>query len=76
MEMMTGHGSVAAPTHAQSEFISHEAECRSVLKPLLTGLLDMVETAGWKRRVAASVLMFLAAQQLSAASDSATDSRA
>jgi hypothetical protein len=42
------------------------------LKPLLTGLLDRAESAGWNRRTAASTLMFLAAQQVSAASETST----
>jgi hypothetical protein len=31
------------------------------------GLLDTAEAAGWNRRIAASTLMFLAAQNVSAA---------
>ncbi len=67
MNVMTNTGSVPAPTHPASEFLAHEAECRSVLKPLLTDLLDMAEAAGWSRRTAASTLMFLAAKQVSEA---------
>jgi hypothetical protein len=37
---MTDIGSVATPTHSPSEFLAYETECRSALKPLLTGLLD------------------------------------
>jgi hypothetical protein len=66
MNKMTDIGSVAAPTHSPSEFLAYETECRNTLNPLLTALLDMAESAGWKRRTAASTLMFLAAQQVSA----------
>lgn len=73
--MTTGYGSVPAPTHPANEFLAYESECRNVLKPLLTGLLDTAESAGWKRRIAASALMFLAAQEVSAAPDASADSR-
>jgi hypothetical protein len=72
MNKMTDFGSVSAPTHSQGEFLAYETECRSALKPLLTGLLDMAESAGWNRRTAASTLMFLAAQHVSAASETST----
>ncbi|MBZ9761476.1 hypothetical protein LB553_11395 [Mesorhizobium sp. CA8] len=71
MDMMSGNGSVPAPTHPASEFLAYETECRSALKPLLTRLLDTAESAGWNRRTVASTLMFLAAQQVSAAETSA-----
>ncbi|MER8752896.1 hypothetical protein NKH57_27235 [Mesorhizobium sp. M1050] len=67
MDAMAGLGSVPAPTHQAKEFLAYETECRSALQPLLAGLLDMAEAAGWNRRTAASTLMFLAAQQVSAA---------
>ena len=66
MDMMMKGETVPAPTHPASEFLAYEAECRSVLKPLLAGLLDAAEAAGWNRRTAASTLMFLAAKQVSA----------
>ncbi len=65
---ITDSGPVPPPTHAANEFLAYETECRGVLKPLLTDLLDMAESAGWNRRTAASTLMFLAAQHVSAAS--------
>jgi hypothetical protein len=71
MNKMTDIGSVPTPTRSPSEFLAYETECRSALKPLLTGLLDMAESAGWNRRTAASTLMFLAAQHVSAASEAA-----
>jgi hypothetical protein len=74
MNMMTGLGSVPAPTHAVNEFLAYETECRSALKPLLDGLLDMAEAAGWSRRTAASTLMFLAAQHVSASSGTSASS--
>lgn len=69
MNKMTDIGYVATPTHSPNEFLAYETECRSALKPLLTGLLDMAVSASWTRRTAASTLMFLAAQQVSAASE-------
>ena len=71
MDMMSGNGSIPAPTHPASEFLAYEAECRRALKPLLAGLLDAAEAAGWSRRTVASTLMFLAAQQVSATETSA-----
>ncbi len=72
MNKMTDIGSVPPPTHSPSQFLAYETECRHALKPLLTGLLDRAESAGWNRRTAASTLMFLAAQQVSAASETST----
>ena len=69
MNKTTNTGSVPPPTHSASEFLAYETECRSALRPLLTGLLDTAVSAGWNRRTAASTLMFLAAQHVSAASD-------
>ncbi|RUV81829.1 hypothetical protein EOA75_31170 [Mesorhizobium sp. M1A.F.Ca.IN.022.07.1.1] len=66
MDVMSGTGPVPAPEHVPSEFLAYEAECRTALQPLLAGLLDAAEAAGWRRRTAASTLMFLAAQQVSA----------
>jgi hypothetical protein len=74
MNMMTGLGNVPAPTHAANEFLAYETECRSALNPLLDGLLDMAEAAGWSRRTAASTLMFLAAQHVSASSGTSASS--
>ncbi|NUS18655.1 MAG: hypothetical protein HOQ25_02520 [Mesorhizobium sp.] len=71
MNMMSGDGSIPAPTHPASEFLAYEAECRGALKPLLAGLLDAAEAAGWNRRTVASTLMFLAAQQVSGTETSA-----
>jgi hypothetical protein len=67
MDMMTGIETVPPPTHAETEFLAYEMECRSTLKPLLARLLDMAESAGWNRRTAATALMFLAAHHVSAA---------
>lgn len=73
MDMKAGLGAVPAPTHEAREFLAYETECRSALKPLLAGLLDTAEAAGWNRRIAASTLMFLAAQHVSAAAGSSSD---
>nr|WIE90831.1 hypothetical protein P9270_025385 [Mesorhizobium sp. WSM4875] len=73
MDLLSGIGPVPAPTHEPSEFLAYEAECREALQPLLAGLLEGAETAGWRRRTAASTLMFLAAQQVSAAATPAKD---
>ncbi|WP_421914285.1 hypothetical protein [Mesorhizobium sp.] len=73
MDTKAGLGTVPAPTHDAREFLAYETECRSVLKPMLAGLLDLAEAAGWSRRTAASTLMFLAAQQVSATAGSSGD---
>ncbi|TIQ33526.1 MAG: hypothetical protein E5X48_22990 [Mesorhizobium sp.] len=65
MDVVSGAGPVPAPAHEPSEFLAYEAECRNALQPLLAGVLDAAEAAGWRRRTAASTLMFLAAQQVS-----------
>jgi len=67
MNDTTDFESVPAPTRPSSDFIAYEAECREALQPLTARLLEMAEAAGWNRRIAASTLMFLAAQQVSAA---------
>lgn len=69
MNAMIGSQPVPSPTHPASDFFAYDAECRNTLKPLVVGLLDMAEAAGWNRRTAASTLMFLAAQHVSAASE-------
>ncbi|WP_274630919.1 hypothetical protein [Arvimicrobium flavum] len=67
MNMISGIGSVTSPTRPPSDFLAHETECRVALRPAIEGLLDMAVSAGWNRRTAASTLMFLAAQHVSAA---------
>jgi len=71
MTAMTGTGSIPAPTHPENDFMAYETECREVLKPVMAALLDMAVSLGWNRRTVASTLMFLAAQQISAASSKA-----
>lgn len=66
--MVANFGAVASPKHSVKEFLDYEMDCREVLMPLLTDILDMAEAAGWERRTATSTLMFLAAQQLSTSS--------
>lgn len=66
MTVMTGIGTVPPPTHRANDFVAYETECKTALAPLLRGLLDMAEQAGWSRRTAASTLMFLAAQNVTA----------
>ena len=69
-EVYGHHKRVSSGTdHTASEFLAYEAECRSALKPLLAGLLDAAESAGWNRRTVASTLMFLAAQHVSASAE-------
>lgn len=70
MNTMTGIGTLAAPTHPQSDFLAHENECREVLSPWLDGLLDMAESAGWNRRTAASTMMYLSAKHITSAKSS------
>lgn len=57
----------ASPLARASSFTPVSAPVRARADHLLTSLLDMAESAGWKRRTAASTLMFLAAQHVSAA---------
>jgi hypothetical protein len=63
---LTGLGTVSGPKHPATEFLAYEGDCRAVLTPLFNRLLDMAESAGWNRRIVASTLMFLAAQQVTA----------
>lgn len=71
MTIMPDIGTVASPTRPPNDFLGHETECRDVLRPWLEAVLDMAERAGWNRRTAASTLMFLAAQHVSAAASPA-----
>ncbi|RUU27350.1 MULTISPECIES: hypothetical protein [unclassified Mesorhizobium] len=65
MDMMNSFGKIAAPTLPRTDF-NYETECKKALAPLVDGLLDAVESAGWDRRKAAYTLMFLSAQRLGA----------
>ncbi|MGX9118200.1 hypothetical protein ACWTU6_16220 [Mesorhizobium sp. BHbsci] len=65
MDMMNSFGKIAAPTLSRTDF-NYETECKTALAPLVDGLLDAVESAGWDRRKAAYTLMFLSAQRLGA----------
>jgi len=62
--MMSSFAKIAPPTHSRTDF-AYETECKEVLAPQLSGLLEAAEAAGWDRRKAAYTLMFLAARQLS-----------
>jgi hypothetical protein len=72
MDAKAGFRPLPAPTHEAKEFMAYESECRSVLMPLLTELLERAVAAGWNRRTAASTMMFLSAQQVSAASEASS----
>jgi len=63
---------VPSPIHPPTDLLDHEAECRSVLAPLVDRLLERVEAAGWSRRTAATAMMFLAAAHCAAASKGAS----
>ncbi|MER8370099.1 hypothetical protein [Mesorhizobium sp. M1348] len=65
MDMTDSLGKIAAPTRPKNDF-NYETDCRAALAPLVDGLLDMAESAGWDRRKAAYTLMFLAAQRVGA----------
>ena len=69
MNVLTNIGAVPAPKKQASDLLAYEAECKEVLRPLLDGMIEMAEKAGWQRRTVASALMFLAAQQVSSGSD-------
>jgi hypothetical protein len=66
MNIVGNFGTVASPKHQASEFLMYEDECREVLRPLLDGIIEVAEKAGWQRRTVASALMFLAAKHVSA----------
>jgi hypothetical protein len=68
MNLVANVGTVSPPKHQEGELVAYEAECKDVLRPLLNGMIEMAEKAGWKRRAVASALMFLAAQHVTAAS--------
>jgi len=65
MDIVDSVDEIAAPTLSPTDF-DYETECRTVLSPLIDGLLDTVEQAGWDRRKAAYTIMFLSAQKLTA----------
>jgi hypothetical protein len=62
VEMMN-LGTVLPPKYEVRD-LKYEADCKSAFGPLLAGLLDRAEAAGWDRRRAASTPMFLAAQNI------------
>lgn len=64
MNMMSSITRIAPPTHPRTDF-AYETECKEVLAPQLSGLLEAAESAGWDRRKAAYTIMFLAAKELS-----------
>lgn len=66
MNLIATVGTIPSPTRPPDEFLAYEGECRTALKPALDGILDLAISAGWNRRTAASTLMFLAAQHVSA----------
>ncbi|MER8798992.1 hypothetical protein NKH99_21955 [Mesorhizobium sp. M0854] len=68
MDMMDSFGKIAAPTRPKNDF-NYEADCRAALAPLVDGLLDMAESAGWDRGKAAYTLMFLSAQRVGAGTE-------
>ena len=63
--MTNSFGEIASPTLPPTDF-DYETECRAALAPLVDGLLDAAESAGWDRRKAAYTIMFLSAQKLGA----------
>jgi len=68
---MTSARAVPSPTHLAKQFLAYDAECKQALKPLLEGLINRAEAAGWNRGTVASTLMYLAAQHVSPPSASA-----
>jgi hypothetical protein len=53
-----------APPKLPATDLHYEADCKAALDPMVCGLLDMAETAGWDRRKAAYTLMYLAARHV------------
>lgn len=72
MDTLNSSGKIPAPTLPKTDF-NYETECKTALAPLVDGLLDAVESAGWDRRKATYTLMFLSAQRLAPARRSAND---
>jgi hypothetical protein len=68
MVMTNKFGKIEAPTRPTTDF-NYETDCRAALAPLVEGLLDMAESAGWDRRKAAYTLMFLSAQRVGAGNE-------
>jgi hypothetical protein len=62
MNMMNVAG-IARPQHAVTD-IRYDADCKAALGPMLLGLLDTAESAGWDRRRVAYALMILAARHV------------
>lgn len=54
---------VSPPRYSAKDY-HYEDDLRAVLRPLLTGLLDRAEAAGWDRRRAAYAAMILAADEV------------
>lgn len=54
---------LSAPTCSPTD-IRYEADCRAALRPALSEMLDLAESAGWSRRRAAYALMMLATDEL------------
>ena len=72
MNKMTDIGSVPTPTRSPSEFLAYERGGRGPWRPLQGGRGDGAKSGARSRRTAASTLMFLAAQHVSAASETST----
>ena len=66
MNVVANLGTVPPPKHQAGEFVSYEAECKDVLRPVLDHMIDTAVKAGWRRRTVAFALMFLATQHVSA----------
>lgn len=54
---------LSSPTGLPTD-IQYEADCRAVLRPVLSEMLDLAESVGWSRRRAAYALMMLATDEL------------
>lgn len=65
MSMMPRFDQVPTPNHPPSEFLSHDAEAREVIKPMIDSMLESLMRAGWNPRTAASAMMFHAAARVS-----------
>lgn len=60
---------LSSPTCSPMD-IHYEADCRAALRPVLSELLGIAESAGWSRRRAAYALMMLATEELRSDRDS------
>ena len=60
---------LSSPTCSPTD-IQYEADCRAALRPVLSEMLELAESAGWSRRRAAYAPMMLATDELKSGRES------